>query len=204
MNYEIIKKEISEEIKIIVEKNFEINVDFVEVEQPNNIENGHFSSNVALKINKQLGVAPRDVASKIIENIKENKLISKVEIAGPGFINYFLSEEFFKKFVLSISNDINNIYIKTENPESYNLEFVSANPTGDLHLGHARGAAYGDAVARLLLKQGHNVVKEYYINDAGSQMDNLGLSVVHFYKIILVVQLILILRIRQPICRPST
>ena len=95
MNYEVIKKQISNELMSIVKDLFEIEIEQVEVEQPNNIENGHFSSNVALKINKNVGMPPRDVANKITDAIKGNSLISKVEIAGPGFINYFLLFNYF-------------------------------------------------------------------------------------------------------------
>ena len=155
----------------------------VELEVPNNYENGNFSTNIAMKLKKELNENPRDIAQKIINNMNIDE-VEKIEIAGPGFINFYLNNEFFSNVIEDIINTNDFIFDTNENAK-YNIEFVSANPTGDLHLGHARNAVFGDTIANLLKKIGNDVKKEYYINDAGSQMTNLGLSVKHFYYEIL-------------------
>ncbi len=182
MKYIEIKDKIAELLIAAVKSEFAIDLEKVEIEQPAEIKNGHFSSNVALKNSKVIGDNPRNIATKIVESIGENQLISKIEIAGPGFINFYLTEAVFKEILKEIAKDENYGQLVNSNPEKINLEFVSANPTGDLHLGHARNAAYGDALARILKASGHDVFKEYYVNDAGAQMQNLGKSVKFFYE----------------------
>lgn len=157
----------------------EIEVNEVEIEKPKKIENGHYSTNSALKLTKLLKKNPREVATQIIDNLSENEYIEKVEIAGPGFINFQLKQSFFQK----ILEEINDGYVNIDSADKdrYLIEYVSANPTGDLHLGHARNAIYGDSLVRVMRRAGMDVTTEYYINDAGNQMENLGLSVQHFY-----------------------
>ena len=139
---------------------------------------GDFTCNVAMMLAKQAGKAPRDVAQAIIDALGDNGAIDKVEIAGPGFINFFLAQE----STLNIINDIlaggdrfgeSNV----ANGEKVQIEFVSANPTGPLHVGHGRGAAYGATLASLMRAVGFDVDCEYYVNDAGRQMNILGTSV---------------------------
>ncbi len=182
MKYKQIKDELASIIKETVNKEFNLEVEKVEIENPADIKNGHFSSNVALKNSKVIGDNPRNIATKIVENLADNDILAKVEIAGPGFINFYLTEDVFKKIIVEIVNSKTYGQLTIDEPENINVEFVSANPTGDLHLGHARNAAYGDALARILKAAGHNVTKEYYINDAGAQMLNLGKSVRYFYE----------------------
>ena len=170
-----IKKEINNVLK---ELNSDIDV-CIELEVPNNYENGNFSTNIAMKLKKIFNDNPRNIAEKIVDKLKIDE-IEKIEIAGPGFINFYLNDEFFSNVVENIISADDFIFDTKENA-NYNVEFVSANPTGDLHLGHARNAVFGDTIANLLKKIGNDVKKEYYINDAGSQMTNLGLSVKHFY-----------------------
>ncbi len=143
---------------------------------------GDFTCNVAMMLAKQAGKPPRDVAQAIIDALddplSDNGAIDKVEIAGPGFINFFLAQE-------STLNIINDILAggdrfgqsKVAKGEKVQIEFVSANPTGPLHVGHGRGAAYGATLASLMRAVGFNVDCEYYVNDAGRQMNILGTSV---------------------------
>lgn len=156
----------------------------VMVEVPKNRENGDFSSNIAMQLTKVLKDNPRNIAEKIVDKIKDNtKEIDKVEIAGPGFINIYLKDEYvFSGIdnVLKANKDYGKLNIG--NKEKINIEFVSANPTGILHLGTARGAAYGANLANIMSFAGYDVTKEYYINDAGNQINNLGISLKERYK----------------------
>ena len=154
-----------------------ISVDKVEITSSKSTENGDFSTNVAMKLASALKKNPIDIANDIKENISSD-LINKVEIAGPGFINIFVKNEYLYGLIQDVI-DRNDNYGRSDigKGEKYNIEFVSANPTGILHMGNARGGAYGDSLARILEFCGYDVTKEYYVNDAGSQIDNLGLSV---------------------------
>lgn len=139
---------------------------------------GDFASNVALMNAKPLGLPPRQLAELLVEHLPASPILNKVEIAGPGFINFFLHQEAQNSVVGEILQ-AGDEFAKTDlgQGESVQIEFVSANPTGPLHVGHGRGAAYGDSLARLLEATGFKVQKEYYVNDAGRQMDILGTSV---------------------------
>ena len=162
----------------------EFNLFDVMVEVPKNRENGDFSSNIAMQLTRVLKDNPRNIAEKIVDKIKDNtKEIDKVEIAGPGFINIYLKDEYvFSGIdnVLKANKDYGKLNIG--NKEKINIEFVSANPTGILHLGTARGAAYGANLANIMSFAGYDVTKEYYINDAGNQINNLGMSLKERYK----------------------
>src|SRR5699024_5219257 len=123
--------------------------------------------------------APRDIASDIANNTDvEKAAIDKVDSAGPGSINYFMKQNFLGDIVETILKE-DESYGKTTdgNGKRIQVEFVSVNPTGNLHLGHARGAAFGDVLCNLLEAAGYEVEREYYINDAGNQIDNLALSI---------------------------
>ncbi|MFT7675933.1 MAG: arginyl-tRNA synthetase [Gammaproteobacteria bacterium] len=138
---------------------------------------GDFASNIALMLSKQVGKPPRDIARQIVESLPEHTAISNVEIAGPGFINFFVSSDASQSVVLEILKQGEN-FGKSEvgAGQKIQVEFVSANPTGPLHVGHGRGAAYGATLANLLRYTGYQVENEYYVNDAGRQMDILGTS----------------------------
>jgi len=149
---------------------------------PKDKSNGDLSTNVAMQLAKKVGKAPREVADIIVHAINAADVVSSVEVAGAGFINLFLlKEDVFSKLDTMITEQ-ENYGQRASNSEKLNLEFVSVNPTGDLHIGHARGAVYGDVIANLLRKTGYDVTKEYYINDAGSQITKLGLSVQTRYR----------------------
>jgi arginyl-tRNA synthetase len=136
---------------------------------------GDISSNAALVLAKKLGVNPRDLAQEIINRFPD-PAIKKVDIAGPGFLNIFLTEDAFKEIAQELFTDKDH-YFEHENPHGiFNLEFISANPTGPLHLGHGRGGIIGDVLGNIMSFIGYKSTKEHYINDAGAQMVKLGRS----------------------------
>ncbi|TBW55874.1 arginine--tRNA ligase [Marinobacter halodurans] len=139
---------------------------------------GDFATNIALATAKAAGKPPRQLAEALIDKLPASKAVQKVEIAGPGFINFFMSDASSFDIVRTIIESGEN-YGRNDNGqgESVQIEFVSANPTGPLHVGHGRGAAIGDCLARLLQANGYKVSREFYYNDAGAQIDNLALSV---------------------------
>lgn len=170
-----------EQIKTILEailKKLELNVDMpIEVEVPNDRSHGDFSSNVALKLAKVAHKSPMVLAEEIKDNI-DSPLMTKVEVVAPGFLNFFVRKEYLLENVNRVLEEKERYGSKVlDHPSRINLEFVSANPTGILHLGHARGAAFGDSLARILTFAGYDVTREYYINDAGNQMNLLGESI---------------------------
>lgn len=149
------------------------------LEKPKDKSHGDFAANVAMQLARIAKKAPRQIAADIVDNLDQTKAsIEKVEIAGPGFINFFMKTDFLGEVVPAIIK-AGEDYGKTSagQNEKVQVEFVSVNPTGDLHLGHARGAAFGDVLCNILDASGYEVEREYYINDAGNQIDNLALSV---------------------------
>ena len=151
-----------------------IESDDVKIEFPNNPEYGDLSSNISMIIAKKIKANPKEIAEKISKIISKNEYIDEVTIAGVGFLNIKIKKSFwylFLKQLIHSGHDYPKINIG--NDEKVNVEFVSANPTGPLHLGHAKGAVFGDVIANLLSKCGYNVTKEFYINDAGNQINNL-------------------------------
>jgi arginyl-tRNA synthetase len=148
------------------------------LERPKSAEHGDFASNIAMQLAKPLKQNPRAIAQTIIDGLPANRVISKVEIAGAGFINFFLSAQSKQDIVKSIFQAGTTFGRNTAGQlEKVQLEFVSANPTGPLHVGHGRGAAVGDCLCRLLDANGWDVTREFYYNDAGAQIDNLTKSV---------------------------
>ena len=136
-----------------------------------------------MKISKKLKRNPREVAQDIKEKLLSSDNISKIDVAGPGFINIFLKNKYvFSEISNVIKKEDDYGRINIGNGKKVNVEFVSANPTGILHLGTARGAAYGMNLSNILSFAGFDVTKEYYINDAGNQINNLGISIMERYK----------------------
>lgn len=174
-----IEEQIKGSIKSIIKSLYDIDVEQVELESPNDVNNGNLSTNVCLKITKLVGKNPMEIAQQVVDQLEVDG-IDTIEVKKPGFINFFYGNEFFNQKVNEII-EAQEFIFDTNEHNYYNVEYVSANPTGDLHLGHARNAVYGDSICRLLRKIGNKVDSEYYINDAGSQMNNLGLSVQFFY-----------------------
>ena len=147
------------------------------VERTRNRDHGDFACNVALILAKQVGLKPRDIATAIVAAIDDPR-VDRIEIAGPGFINFFLGAPAMHAEVVTIIDkgaDYGRNAIGAG--RKLQIEFVSANPTGPLHVGHGRGAAVGDSLARVLDANGWAVTREFYYNDAGAQIDNLALSV---------------------------
>ena len=159
----------------------EVDLNDIVIENSKDKTHGDYASNVAMKFSRLFGKAPRDVASLIIENIDMSS-IDKIEIAGPGFINFFMKNDSLQAYVKKINEEEDNYGREEKKNIKVNVEFVSANPTGLLHVGTARGAAIGDSISRILDFAGYDVTKEYYINDAGSQITNLALSIQARYK----------------------
>jgi len=152
--------------------------DIIQVSRPKQIQHGDFSSNVSLPLAKILKKPPIEIANEIIKHIPASSLIEKVEIAGAGYINFFLSSEARVKLINTILKEKENFGKSSFGKnQKVQVEFVSANPTGPLHVGHGRGAAIGDSIARLLDATGWDVTKEFYYNDAGAQINSLALSV---------------------------
>ncbi|WP_369901684.1 arginine--tRNA ligase [Bacillus manliponensis] len=151
----------------------------VVLETPKDKTHGDFSTNMAMQLARVAKKAPRMIAEELIANFeKEKASIEKIEIAGPGFINFYMDNSYLTDLIPTILEaDANYGETNTGKGEKVQVEFVSANPTGDLHLGHARGAAVGDTLCNVLAKAGYDVSREYYINDAGNQIHNLALSV---------------------------
>ena len=148
------------------------------LERPKSAEHGDFATNIAMQLAKPLKQNPRMIAQQIIDGLPANQVISKVEIAGAGFINFFLSADSKQAVVHDVLTQ-GTQFGRTQagEGEKVQVEFVSANPTGPLHVGHGRGAAVGDCLCRLLDANGWNVTREFYYNDAGAQIDNLTKSV---------------------------
>ena len=148
------------------------------VERTRDASHGDFASNVAMRLARPLGQNPRDIAKSIVEALGDADTVDKVEIAGPGFINFHLSPAAFHAEIETILDQGDCYGRQPQKPRPrILLEFVSANPTGPLHVGHGRLAAYGATLGNLLEAAGFPVSREYYVNDAGRQMDILGVSV---------------------------
>ncbi len=154
-----------------------IKKDDIKIEYSRDPSHGDFASNLAMVLAKTHNCNPRELANRITENLPKSDLIKRTEIAGPGFINFFLNQNSYQSVVLDILEK-GDAYgnSKIGDNQSTLIEFVSANPTGPLHIGHGRGAAYGAAIVNLLKKTGFNIHCEYYVNDSGRQMDILTVS----------------------------
>ena len=175
--------ELKQAIKEAVKKAFDIELEEnnIVIETPKVKDHGDFSTNVAMQLTRQLRQNPRMIAEKIVANI-ESENVEKMDIAGPGFINFILSKGRFTKVIEEVLSKRENFGQQPSNGIKVNLEYVSANPTGSLHLGHACGAAWGDSCARIMKKAGYDVTREYYVNDAGNQITNLALSLNARYR----------------------
>lgn len=160
-----------------------IDLPSIKLDNTRDPSHGDFACNIAMMLAKPCSMKPRDIATLIVDALPSNDLISKVDIAGPGFINFHLVQASQMQIVSDILtagiNFGNNKDGCDKNgiPQAVQVEFVSANPTGPLHVGHGRGAAIGDSICRLLTTSGWNVTREFYYNDAGQQINNLTTSV---------------------------
>lgn len=158
------------------------NESLIMIEIPKDKEHGDYSSNIALRLTKELKLPPQAIALKLKAYLEKNSIFNKIEVAGPGFLNFFLVNEEISSIIYKILNDgLNYCKVSKKRNEKIMVEYVSANPTGDLHLGHARGAAYGDSLTRILKFAGYDILREYYVNDAGNQIKVLGESLYQRY-----------------------
>ena len=181
--------EISEKLRSVIEQGiketFDLDVDKNDfsVEIPKDKNHGDYSTNAAMRYAKILRKSPREIAENLSKTLQNSDIIEKIEIAGPGFINFFIRNDSLTKIISDILKNGEN-YFKSNigGGTKIMVEYVSANPTGDLHLGHARGAAYGDTLTRILSFVGYDVLREYYVNDAGNQIEVLGNSLFERYK----------------------
>ncbi|MBM7648324.1 arginyl-tRNA synthetase [Bacillus ectoiniformans] len=179
---EKVQEDLKAEIKAAVlkaELAKEEEIPAVILEAPKDKSHGDYATNMAMQLARVAKKAPRMIAEALIENFDSTKAsIEKIEIAGPGFINFYMNNQYLSDLLPGVLKE-NEQYGKTNagNNQKIQVEFVSANPTGDLHLGHARGAAVGDSLCNVLEMSGYDVTREYYINDAGNQIHNLALSV---------------------------
>ena len=150
----------------------------IKIERPKSKDHGDFASNIALAVSKAAGKSPRDVAQILSEELLKEKKFKKIDIAGPGFLNFTLDTASLAEIAQTIVKRKEK-YGHTDNLKNQviNVEFISANPTGPLHLGHTRWAAVGDAIARVLQASGAKVIREFYVNDRGSQLDKFGESI---------------------------
>ena len=173
------EEKLSKLISDVLEEHYSLKLDSIPIEVPRNTDFGDYATTVCMQLAKQLRRAPRQIAEELAELLmKKSDLLETAEVAGPGYLNFRLKKD-------SLAQVVNKVLEQGEKyGQNYSgkrlpilVEYVSANPTGDLHLGHARGAVWGDVICRLQKASGYDVLREYYINDAGAQMTNLGLSV---------------------------
>lgn len=155
----------------------------VTVEPPRDPSHGDISTNAAMVLTKQAKMKPRDIAEAIADAVVADPAIASVDVAGPGFINLRLAEELIRAQVPGVLKAGDSFgSLATGQGTKVNVEYVSANPTGPMHVGHCRGSVFGDALANLLAKAGYEVAREYYINDAGGQIEVLARSVFLRYR----------------------
>lgn len=172
-----------ESIDLIKEKRGEVDFARVAVEPPRDSSHGDIATNAAMVLAKPLGTNPRALAELIVARLKEDPDVVDLSIAGPGFINIRLSKEYWQRLLAAVIRQGTDYGRSTVGAgRKTNVEYVSANPTGPMHVGHCRGAVVGDALANLMAFAGYEVTKEYYINDAGSQIDVLARSVFLRYR----------------------
>ena len=162
--------------KLLNSFGIEANINDIIVEKTKDPTHGDYATNMAMKFARMASKNPREFASLLVEKI-DFSYVDHIEVAGPGFINFFLKNESLQNVVKKVLSEGDNYGRNKEEGKKINVEFVSANPTGDLHVGTARGAAIGDSLARILDFNGNKVTREYYINDAGNQIYNLALSI---------------------------
>ena len=166
-------RQVASELRVDLPADFQ-----VKLERPRDPKFGDWATNIAMQLAKKIGMTPRDLAEKIIAIVEQDELIKSASVAGPGFMNFSLSTVWIGETISSVltqGSDWGRCDIGKG--QKVQVEFVSANPTGPLHMGHGRGAAVGDITANILAFAGYQVSREYYINDAGLQMELLGKSV---------------------------
>ena len=175
-----VKQTLIEEIEVSIRKaNLAEDIPEIKIEIPKDPKNGDYSSNIAMVLTKIAKRNPREIAQAIVDHLDTSKAhVKQVDIAGPGFINFYLDNQYLTAIIPEAITQGDRFGYATQSKNTnILLEYVSANPTGDLHIGHARNAAVGDSLANILIAAGYNVTREYYINDAGNQITNLARSI---------------------------
>lgn len=175
-----VKQTLIEEIEASIRKaNLAEDIPEIKIEIPKDTKNGDYSSNIAMVLTKIAKRNPREIAQAIVDHLDTSKAhVKQVDIAGPGFINFYLDNQYLTDIIPEAIKKGDRFGYATQSKNTnILLEYVSANPTGDLHIGHARNAAVGDSLANILIAAGYNVTREYYINDAGNQITNLARSI---------------------------
>lgn len=162
----------------------DIGINFDYNDEPSRFEFGDLSTNIALLLSKKLKKNPKEIAELIKNKTESYQYIDKIIIAGSGFINIYFHDALYKKYYKNLLNNADLLYTRLRSNKKYNIEFVSANPTGPLHIGHGRGGIIGDVCGRVLSLKGYLVDTEYYINDAGNQIEKLGKSLYYQYAIL--------------------
>ncbi|MCH4986189.1 arginine--tRNA ligase [Macrococcoides goetzii] len=174
------KETLIEEIKqAILKAELVTEVPEIKIECPKDTKNGDYATNIAMVLTKLAKKNPREIAQAIVDHLDVKKAnVTKIDIAGPGFINFYMDNAYLTGIITEALNKKDN-FGKAEQPKNEKIlvEYVSANPTGSLHIGHARNAAVGDTLCNLLSAAGYDVLREYYINDAGKQIENLAYSI---------------------------
>lgn len=181
-----IETNLKQVLSAAAKKAFDVEVDAasVVIEIPKDKSHGDYSTNLAMQLTRTLKNNPRKIAEALLENLsKEDADIEECEIAGPGFLNFKIKNTSLAQIITRVLKEGDAFGQNQDgNGLKVNVEYVSANPTGDLHLGHARGAAWGDSITRLMKASGYDVCREYYVNDAGNQIVNLGKSLQARYR----------------------
>lgn len=181
-----IETNLKQVLSAAAKKAFDVEVDAasIVIEIPKDKSHGDYSTNLAMQLTRTLKNNPRKIAEALLENLsKEDADIEECEIAGPGFLNFKIKNTSLAQIITRVLKEGDAFgHNQDGNGLKVNVEYVSANPTGDLHLGHARGAAWGDSITRLMKASGYDVCREYYVNDAGNQIVNLGKSLQARYR----------------------
>ena len=152
------------------------------IEKPKNKDHGDYASSLPLQLSKIMKDNPVNIANKLINKIESGRIIEEITVANPGFINFKMSKEWIQKEILNCISLKEKFGNSENNKKNIQVEFVSVNPTGKLHLGHIRGAVIGSTLSNVLATQNHSVTKEYYVNDAGNQMEIFCKSVIERMK----------------------
>ncbi|MCO4097286.1 arginine--tRNA ligase [Macrococcoides canis] len=173
------KETLIEEIKqAILKAELVAEVPEIKIENPKDTKNGDYATNIAMVLTKLAKRNPREIAQAIVDNIDVQKAdVSKIDIAGPGFINFYMDNGYLTEIITEALTKQEDFGKGAPKNERILVEYVSANPTGSLHIGHARNAAVGDTLCNVLSAAGYDVLREYYINDAGKQIENLAYSI---------------------------
>lgn len=173
------KETLIEEIKqAILKAELVTEVPEIKIENPKDTKNGDYATNIAMVLTKLAKRNPREIAQAIVDNLDVQKAdVSKIDIAGPGFINFYMDNAYLTGIITEALTKKEDFGKGEPKDERILVEYVSANPTGSLHIGHARNAAVGDTLSNVLSAAGYDVLREYYINDAGKQIENLAYSI---------------------------